>query len=148
MRNRDLRDVSAELIGQSMTTPVFVIKLQDAEQITKDEKEQADALRARLLELLKRQQELNTAAVAWQAGDKESMQRISGGQTDLRLLMQQTAQTFKFDEETKVVQKTLDAARITSQELLHALRELEIDKIDDVKFAILETNGKITAIRF
>jgi hypothetical protein len=105
--NRDLREISAELGAQTVTTPVITIKFQDAEQIAREEKEKADKLRERLMQMLKTQQELHTQAVAWQAGDVEGMQKIGTGQADLRLLMQQTAQTFEFDDATKVVQKTL-----------------------------------------
>jgi uncharacterized membrane protein YcaP (DUF421 family) len=47
----------------------------------------------------------------------------------------------------KVIQKALDDAKITLRELQKALRERDIENVSDVKFAILETNGHITAIK-
>lgn len=46
----------------------------------------------------------------------------------------------------QVIQKALDEAKITSRELLKSLRENNIENVSDVKFAVLETNGNITAI--
>lgn len=45
------------------------------------------------------------------------------------------------------IQNALDEAKITSTALQKALREPDIENTCDVKFAILETNGHITAIK-
>jgi uncharacterized membrane protein YcaP (DUF421 family) len=42
----------------------------------------------------------------------------------------------------------LNAAKITSRELKKSLREKGIAELSEVKFAILETNGNITAIKY
>ncbi|MGH7213252.1 MAG: hypothetical protein ACREIT_00505 [Tepidisphaeraceae bacterium] len=107
--NRDLREVSAELGPQSVTSPVYEIKFRDVEQIAKEDKEKADKLRARLMEMLKLQQSLHAQAVAFGGGGEDvgPIKKVGAGQADLRLMMQQTAQTFTFDDDTKVVQKTL-----------------------------------------
>jgi uncharacterized membrane protein YcaP (DUF421 family) len=46
------------------------------------------------------------------------------------------------------IREVLNRAKITSRELKTALREKDIAEISEVKFAILETNGNITAIKY
>ena len=108
--NRNLSSVMKEGGRQTTSSQRYQIQFRDPQQIAREEKDKADKLRARLLELLKLQQDWHGKSVAFKAGDKEAkaaMKKIGGGQTELRSLMQQTAETFEFDQETKVVQKTL-----------------------------------------
>jgi len=93
--------------AQTTNSPIYEIKFSDPETIAKDQKEQSDKLRQRLMEMLEKQQKLLTGAVAFKPGAVEAMQPVSVGQIELKQLMLQTAQTFTFDETTKIVQKTL-----------------------------------------
>ncbi len=86
----------------------FEIKFRDPQQIAREEKEKTDQLRAKLLEMLRLQQGLHAQTLTYKSGDKAIMPKVHAGQADLRRLMQQTAQTFPFDENTRVVQKTLE----------------------------------------
>ncbi len=47
----------------------------------------------------------------------------------------------------KMDAKVCKSEKITKSELEEALRQLEIEKIEDVKIGFLETNGKISAFR-
>jgi hypothetical protein len=105
-----------DLGPQTTMSNIYEIKFRDPEQIKKDEKEKADKLRARLLEMLKIQRDLNEQTTAFKllehaaGGDQafaDFFKKIGSGQADLRTMMQQTAETFQFDEQTKVIQKTL-----------------------------------------
>jgi len=93
--------------GQTTRSPVYEIKFSDPETIAKDTKEQADKLRQRLMEMLQMQQKLLTQTVVYKGGDVNVIRPVQVGQTELQTLMLQTAQTFKFDEKTKIIQKTL-----------------------------------------
>lgn len=117
--NRDLRAFSKSLSGsargssgddggpQTTTSSIYEIKFRDPEQIKKEDKEKVDKLREALLEMLKTQQGLLTQSVAWKAGDLAAMGKINVSQADLRARMQQVAETYAFDADTKVIQKTL-----------------------------------------
>jgi hypothetical protein len=110
--NRDLAGVmdkdNADKGGpQTTASPIFEIKFRDPEATAKEEKEQADKLRQLLTQMLDTQKKLNTATVAWPAGDAAAMSKISIGQSELRKFMTDTADTFAFDDSNKMVQKTL-----------------------------------------
>ena len=51
-------------------------------------------------------------------------------------------------ENGKILQQNLKKTRLTLDELSEHLREKDISKLTDVKYAILETNGQISAIAF
>ena len=105
--NRELSSLLKDGGPQTYASPKFEIKFRDVQQIAKEDKEKTDKLRQRLMEMLKLQQNLHTQTIAYKPTDKAIMPKVNAGQTDLRRLMQQTATTFTFDENTKVVQKTL-----------------------------------------
>jgi hypothetical protein len=94
---------------QVTRSPVFTITFADPKIVAEEKKQSEDALREKLAEMLKKQQDLHTAAVAAGAGgdDKDAMGKINTGQTELRTMMQSTAETFTFEPEEKVIQKTL-----------------------------------------
>ncbi len=89
--------------SQTMTSPVFEIRFRDPQQIAAEQKDQIDKLRAILSEMLKRQRSLHEQTIARPG----AMADINKGQADLRALIQSTAETFPFEFETKIVQKTL-----------------------------------------
>ncbi|MFI5381560.1 MAG: hypothetical protein ACHRHE_19860 [Tepidisphaerales bacterium] len=97
---------SKDLGPQTTTSPIYEIKFRDPEEIAKEQKEQFDKLRQMLREMLEKQQALHSKAVAWKPG-AETMPQINTGQTELRTMMVGTAETFQFDPEDKIVQKTL-----------------------------------------
>lgn len=116
----DNRDLSAEMkaastkasaadigTGQTTNSTIYEIKFRDPEQIKKESKEKTDHLREALTEMLKTQQSLHSQAVAWKANDSAGIGKINVGQSGLRAKMQHVAETFVFDAENKVVQKTL-----------------------------------------
>jgi hypothetical protein len=117
--NRDLRALfqtkstpnsqspSEEGGPQTVTSSIYEIKFRDPEQIKKEEKDKTDKLREALLEMLKNQNALLSTAVGWKPKDLSTIARINTGQTDLRARMAQVAQTFSFEPETKIIQKTL-----------------------------------------
>jgi DNA-binding ferritin-like protein len=110
--NRDLTAVmtkdSTDKGGpQTTASPIFEIKFRDPEITAKEEKEQADKLRQILGEMLDAQKKLNTKTVTWNVKEPQTMSQISVAQSDLRKLMDTTAQTYAFDESNKIVQKTL-----------------------------------------
>jgi uncharacterized membrane protein YcaP (DUF421 family) len=49
-------------------------------------------------------------------------------------------------EHGKVIQRNLDRNRITPVELAAAARQQQVAKIEDVQWAVLETNGQISII--
>ena len=91
---------------QSTASPIYEIKFRDPEEIAKEQKEQADRLRLILVEMIKKQQGLLTLASGWKPNDT-TMPRIQAGQVELRQMMQTTAQTFPFEPDDRLVQKTL-----------------------------------------
>jgi hypothetical protein len=101
----------AERAGGPQVTrsPVFTITFADPKVLAEEKKQSEDALRERIAEMLKKQQDLHGAAVAAGGGeaDKDAMGKINAGQTDLRSMLQNTAETFTFQPEEKVIQKTL-----------------------------------------
>jgi hypothetical protein len=110
--NRDLAGVtdkdSPDKGGpQTTSSPIFEIKFRDPEATAKEEQEQTDKLRKILTQMLGTQIELNTATIAWNAGDTGAMNKISIAQSELRKFMTDTAETFAFDDSTRMVQKTL-----------------------------------------
>jgi hypothetical protein len=106
--NRDLPASSTDKGGpQTAASPVYEIKFRDPEVTAKEQKEEIDKLQQILTDMLHTQIKLNTQALGWKPADASGMTRIRVGQSDLRNLMQSTAQTFAFNESSKVVQKTL-----------------------------------------
>ncbi len=112
-------------------------------EIEKQEKEQFDKLRAILQAMLEKQMKLHTQTVAWRPGDKATLAAVTSGQTELRQEMQHTAETFGFDQNDKLVQKTLmylavneakDAidlsmslqTELVEKEQIHTDRELQV----------------------
>jgi hypothetical protein len=119
--NRDLTQLSSELGPQSARGPKITIRFQDPSQIARDELEQSDKLAARLEEMIRRQEKLHNQTVALlpetlpSSGiDKDAVAGIGSGQLDLRQLMRDTAQSFEFDDRTRVVQKTLLVLAVNS----------------------------------
>lgn len=51
-------------------------------------------------------------------------------------------------EDGKIVQKNMKKTRLTTNELMEHLREQSISDISTVKYAILETNGQISALLY
>ncbi len=110
--NRDIPVPKGEstdkaLSRQTAASSIYEIRFRDPEQIAMQDKLRTDKLRQRLMELLKKQQDLHTRTVAWKPADKTGIAPIHGGQIELRTILQNTAETFEFDTETRVVQKTL-----------------------------------------
>ena len=92
---------------QTTQSTIYTIQFNDPEVAAKEQREQADQLRAILMAMLRDQRGLNTRAVAWHVGDAGRMGGIGKGQADLRDRMKQTADTFAFDEGSRTVQKAL-----------------------------------------
>jgi len=107
--NRDLSGVMKDGGAQRFASQIYEIRLRDPQVLAKEEKEKTDKLRRRLLELLRQQQDLHVAALAFKAGGdaKSALAPIIAGQTDLRAKLQNTAETFEFETDTRVIQKTL-----------------------------------------
>jgi hypothetical protein len=118
--NRDLRDLmkaanlSSQDDGGPQTShgPALEIKLIDPAELAAEQKDKTDKLRARLMEMLKDQQDLMAQAVGFKAGDKDGMNKINAGQTDLRNLMTDTADKFDFDATTAIVKRTLQTLAV------------------------------------
>jgi len=91
---------------QAASSAVYEIKFRDPEQIAKEQKEQADRLRELIMEMIRKQQELLTMSAAWGPALK-TMGEIQQGQVELRKMMVVTAETFAFQAEDRIVQKTL-----------------------------------------
>ena len=49
-------------------------------------------------------------------------------------------------EDGKPIERNLDRNRITLEELAAAARQNQLDSLDDVRWAVLETNGQISFI--
>jgi hypothetical protein len=95
------------MVPQGSRVDVYQVKFENPEEIAKEEKQQADELRQKLREFLDTQKNLNTQAVAAKPQDHAAFTKVGAGQTDLRPGMKQTAETFKFEPEDRVVQKAL-----------------------------------------
>ncbi len=105
--NRDLTALMKDAGVQTASTAVFEIKFREEAQILREEQEKIDKLRQILLAMLKRQQDLHARTLEFKPADNALMRKINAGQIDLRAQMVQTAETFPFREEDKIVQKTL-----------------------------------------
>ncbi len=105
--NRDLTGLMKDGGAQVVTSNVYEIRFRDPAQLAAEQKELTDKLRARLMEMLKKQQDLLSKSVGWKAADMTAMAQIQAGQIGLRDTMQNTADTFEFDAASKVIQKTL-----------------------------------------
>ncbi len=95
-----------DLNPQTTASPVYEIKFRDPEMIATEQKEQFDKIRALIQEMIRKQQELLTMAVAWKPSLK-TMPTIHHGQVELRKMMLLTADTFPFEPDDKIIQKTL-----------------------------------------
>jgi hypothetical protein len=93
--------------GQTTLSSIYEIKFRDPETIAKEEKEATDKLRAILMQMLKTQKDLHDQMAAYKSGQADLMKKVNAGQTDLRNMMQTTADTFAFDASNKMVQRTL-----------------------------------------
>ena len=119
--DRDLTSLSKDLGPQTVAGPKITIHFRDPKQIEAEQAQSADALQAKLLEMLKVQEGLRASTVALlpdaaatrPAGaalanvDRDAMAKVHAGQEELRATMRKTAETFDFDARTKIVQKTL-----------------------------------------
>ncbi|HEV7298214.1 MAG TPA: hypothetical protein VGN72_02535 [Tepidisphaeraceae bacterium] len=92
---------------QTTQSPIYEIKFRDPAQIAADEKEASDKLREILTELLRQQNALHTTTTILKPEDIAGMAKVGTGQAQLAVTMQQTADTFKFNPDDTVVQKTL-----------------------------------------
>jgi len=91
---------------QTAASAIYEIRFRDPDVLAREQKEQLDKLRALLMEMIQKQKELLTVAVAWKPGGA-TMNAIHAGQVELRKLMFATAETFPFDADDRIVQKTL-----------------------------------------
>jgi Domain of unknown function (DUF4175) len=115
--NRDLTDLSKELGPQIARSEKVVIHFQDPAKTAAAQAQEVQQLADLLQDLIRRQQALQTqtsvllptgsAKKLTTAIDRNAMAGISAGQVDLRQRMQRIAQTFGFNDRTRIVQKTL-----------------------------------------
>jgi hypothetical protein len=107
--NRSLLGVLPSGDGGPQTTqsPVYEIKFRDPQQIAAEEKLAADKLREILQEMLRQQNALHTTATILKPTDIAGMARVGDGQAKLAGSMRQTVDTFNFNADDKVVQRTL-----------------------------------------
>jgi hypothetical protein len=108
--NRDLSSVMKDGGHQTTAGPRIEIRFRDPAQAAAQQKESFDRLRERLLEMLKTQQDLYDRTVIWRPTNPDSttaLASIGTGQTDLRARLDQTATTFEFTAQTRVIQTTL-----------------------------------------
>jgi len=107
--NRNLTGLMGDGEGGPQTTqsPIYEIKFRDPEQIATEEKANADKLREALQAMLRKQNGLHDTAVAIKSTDSNGMATVATGQGELQSTMKQTADTFTFNVDDKVVQKTL-----------------------------------------
>ncbi len=110
--NRDLTAFASDLGPQTTQSTIMEIKFRDKEVADAEKKETDDKLRKILTAMLKKQQDLNTKAVAMKDGDKPAAKTIQSGQAELRDNMVATADTFKFDDATQIVKRTLQVLAI------------------------------------
>ena len=102
--NRDLPDGNGPQVTLS---PILEIKFRDPEVAVREQKEEADKLQKILNDMLATQKKLLAAAVAWKPTDAGAMGNIALGQSELKKYMESTAETFAFDDSSRIVQKTL-----------------------------------------
>jgi len=107
--NLTAKDDGGGQIGRSAS---FEIKFEDPQAAAHTEQDNVDKLRLRLLEMLKKQQELMDQATAYNAGDKDAMNGINAGQTDLRNLLNDTADKFDFDADTAIIKRTVQVLAV------------------------------------
>jgi hypothetical protein len=105
--NRDLNAAMKDGGPQTVTGPKVQLRFQDPAKIEQEAQERADKLRQRLMEMLASQKQLNEQTVAFKPGDGSGLTPVSQGQTALRATMLQTAETFEFDDQSRIIQKTL-----------------------------------------
>jgi hypothetical protein len=105
---------STELGPQTTRSPIFEIKFEDPVAIAKAQNEQSDRLHERLAALLKQQEILHEQTNGLQVAEQKQFDAAAGalasmaaGQSDLRAALQSTAETFPFQPEDRMVQKTL-----------------------------------------
>jgi len=115
---------------QTTASPIFEIKFRDPDEIARQQMEQFDRLRQVLLEMLKKQQALHALAVAWKP-PSDTIGRIHSGQVELRAMMQTTAETFPFEPDDKIVQKTLLVLyHNTARDAVDLARAVQTEKIE------------------
>lgn len=109
-----LLGASGDLGPQTTHSPIFEIKFADPAALAREAKEQADKLRDLLTALLKQEQALHSKTAplkleepAQFAAAKSQLAEIAAGQAELGTAMQATADTFPFEPDDRVVQKTL-----------------------------------------
>lgn len=108
--NRNLTSLLKDGGPQTTHGPELTIRFRDPERIAAEEKDRIDMLRARLLEMLKKQQDLQTQTLGYKPGDSSGAAlaaKIGEGQQSLRSELADTAQKFEFDDATRYVQKAL-----------------------------------------
>jgi hypothetical protein len=113
--NRNLGPGKIEEVGpQTARSSIFEIKFEDPAAIAREEKERSDQLHDRLAALLKQQLTLYqqtdglelTQPAQFEAA-AAALTSIAAGQADLRADLQSTAETFPFQPDDRMVQKTL-----------------------------------------
>jgi hypothetical protein len=128
--NRDLAPTATDKGGpQTTASPIYEIKFQDPEVTARQDKEESDKLQHILTEMLHSQIKLNTQVVGWKSAEPQVMTRISVAQSDLRKLMQATAETFAFNESNRIVQKTLQVLALNpAKDAVDSASALAIEK--------------------
>ncbi|HWE04712.1 MAG TPA: hypothetical protein VG326_20060 [Tepidisphaeraceae bacterium] len=104
---------------QTVGSAILTIKFQDPAITAKDQKDQADKLRARLTEMLRIQRGLNDQTIAAKTNDRDLFLKVATGQADLRTLMKTTAEGFHFEPDELIVQKVL--LKLTFEEAKEAV---------------------------
>lgn len=92
---------------QTTRSGVIQIRFNDPQQLAHEREERDQRLRARLHEMLQRQQALLSQSIAFEPMRLDAMGRILTGQVELRRLMIDTAETFEFDQRTGMIEKAL-----------------------------------------
>ncbi|HWE96103.1 MAG TPA: hypothetical protein VG269_19220 [Tepidisphaeraceae bacterium] len=93
--------------AQTTRSPIFTIKFEDPAVIAKAQQDRDEKLRARLTEMLKMQRALHEQTIAARPDDRDPFLKINTGQSDLRILMRTTAETFTFEGDERLAQKVL-----------------------------------------
>ena len=88
--NRNLVDMIKDGGPQKTLSSIYEIRLRDPDQVSAEQNEKINKLRAALMEMLKQQRGLNDLAITYKPGNKVIMPRVNGGQSDLKKLIDQT----------------------------------------------------------
>ena len=92
---------------QTTQSPIYEIKFRDPQQIAADEKLAKDKLREILQEMLRQQNALHSTTGIIKPDDITGMAKVADGQAKLAILMKQTADTFTFNADDTIAQRTL-----------------------------------------